>query len=195
MKKDILINNIRENFKDITLGDAYTLAEKDYYDTAHCHFDDMHVNRNMTREAWVKQEIHLIDTGGWLPEDREDAIQALKEKRRMVNRYKPLEVPPIYLNYCATGLSFIEPQGFLFYTPSVMLYALNDTEGFNSNSFNSWLFNISYKDSSEKRLEAFSKKQIITLLDFLEYIINLLDRFDREIAIEALNRIKLMSNL
>lgn len=33
MDKEILLTLIRQEFKDITLGDAYTLVEEDYYDT------------------------------------------------------------------------------------------------------------------------------------------------------------------
>ncbi|WP_224964147.1 DUF6714 family protein [Acinetobacter guillouiae] len=197
MSLETLFNQIKLEFQDVTLGDAYTLPEEDYADTSYWHFDKPHTDLNLTEEEWINQEIHFIDTGSWLPEDRQEAINAIKEKRRMLNRYNdPFEIPCVYLERCATGFSFLVPQAYLFYTPAIMNCVLNDADFNNnvkdpnilfSNSFSSWSSRLKRANSYmliSELLAYFSKRQIELLIDFLTHISLIEGEYD-----EVANRI------
>ncbi|MFY0084830.1 hypothetical protein ABTP93_22390, partial [Acinetobacter baumannii] len=76
----------------------------------------------------------------WLAADQEEAIQAIKEKRKMANRFSnPLEIPSLYLNMHFTGFSYLTPQAYLFYSPAIMKHYLNEPDSLYSNSFRWWL--------------------------------------------------------
>ncbi|MEB5476062.1 hypothetical protein [Acinetobacter pollinis] len=88
MDKEILLTQIRKEFKDITLGNDYTLVEEDYYDTSHCHFDESWISYPTSQEEWDKKEIdEMTKHSWWLPEEIEEAIKAIKEKRKILNRF------------------------------------------------------------------------------------------------------------
>lgn len=197
MNKENLLAQIREEFKSITLGDAYTLVEEDYADTARWHFDKEHTNFNLTREEWDKQQISwLKQESEWFPEDIQEAIQAIQERRKMVNRFSnPLEIPYEYLNKYQFGYMFLQPQAFLFYTPSMMIHELCNFNCINPFSFNRWLavLQLGSEDELNSLLSYFSKKQFNVLTDFLEYLLNLdtIDEFDKEDIQIVLNKIQL----
>lgn len=199
MNKETLLKKIKLEFQNVSLGDAYTLPEEDYADTSYWYFDKRRTNLNLTEEEWANQEIHLIDTNGWLPEDRQEAIQAIKEKRKMSNRFSnPLDIPFIYLDRYSTGFSYLKPKAYLFYTPAIMIYVLCDSEGFNSASFKAWLFRLSWANSYElitKLLKHFSKIQVDILIYFLRYVasINSID-INKERIKECLDNIKLLES-
>ncbi|OTG66800.1 hypothetical protein B9T28_05320 [Acinetobacter silvestris] len=198
MNTEILSRKIKLEFQNVTLGDAYTLPEEDYADTSYWYFDKRRTDLNLTEEEWAKQEIHLIDTSGWLPEERQEAIQAITEKRKMSNRFSnPLEIPFIYLDRYSTGFSYLKPKAYLFYTPAIIVYILSDSEGLNSASFSSWLFRLSWANSYELitvLLKYFSKIQVDILIDFLRYIasINSIDINNKDRIKECLDNIKLL---
>ncbi|USA45197.1 hypothetical protein NDN11_10695 [Acinetobacter sp. C26M] len=170
---ETLLEQIEVKFKNITLGNNYTLAEEDYADTSYWYFDETQPDSNLTEEEWAKQEIRFFETCGWLSVDQEEAIQAIKEKRKMANRFSnPLDIPVLYLNCYSTGYSYLKPQAYLFYTPTIMKYFLSDTEIFYSNSFTSWLNRLIWADTSEnvtELLQCFSKDQVLILKEFLLY--------------------------
>lgn len=196
MNKEILLNQIKQEFKDLTLGDTYTLAEEDYADTSHWHFDEKHIDSNLTREEWDKQEIEeMIKHRWWLPEDIEEAIKAIKEKRKMSNRFpNPLEIPYLYLNKYRVGFIFLKPQAYLFYTPSIMIHKLCNPDYIDGFSFNSWLNVLVLKENDRFNtfLNCFNNKQLDVLIDFLEYLLNLdtVDEFDKEDIQIVLNKIQ-----
>lgn len=194
METNSLLRQIKREFKNVTLGDAYTLLEEDYADTSYWYFDKRRTDLNLTEEEWIKQEIHFIDTSGWFPEDRQEAIQAIKEKRKMSNRYSdPLNIPSIYLDRYSTGFSFIEPQAYLFYTPAIMIHILIKPENLYSSSFQSWLFRLSWANSYEsisQLLKYFSKTQVEILINFLTFILSM--NTDNSRVKECLENIKLL---
>lgn len=177
MNIDTLKNQIEFEFKNVTLGDAYTLPEEDYADTSYWYFDKRRTNLNLTEEEWVKQELFLLETGNWFREDFKEAVNAIKEKRKMNNRYSnPFEISVPYLNNYHTGFGFLEPQGFLFYTPAIMSSVLKDTEFLSSPSFLSWFYRLRSLNTFEeisKLLSCFTKAQIEVLKDFLLFTSNL----------------------
>jgi len=198
MNKEILLTQIKQEFKDTTLGDAYTLAEEDYADTSHWHFDEKHIDSNLTREEWDKQEIEeMIKHRWWLPEEIEEAIKAIKEKRKMSNRFpNPLEIPYLYLNKYRVGFIFLKPQAYLFYTPSIMIHKLCNPDYIDGFSFNSWLNVLVLEKDDLNILSYFSKKQFNVLINFLEYLIHLntVDEFDKENIQIALKKIQLFKS-
>lgn len=189
LKKQIVLE-----YKNVTLGDAYTLPEEDYADTSYWYFDKRRTDLNLTEEEWIRQELHLLETGSWFREDFEEAVNAIKEKRKMNNRYvNPFEIPVSYLNNYHTGFSFLKPQGFLFYTSAIMNCVLKDTEVLSSNSFSSWLFRISESDTFEKiskLLNFFTKAQIEVLKDFFLFIADIFVE-KKERVDKCLNNIRL----
>ncbi|CAI3111039.1 hypothetical protein MWMV17_MWMV17_00658 [Acinetobacter calcoaceticus] len=195
MNIENLKKRIELEFKNVTLGKAYTLPEEDYADTSYWYFDKNRTDLNLTEEEWIKHELHLLETGGWFREDFEEAVNAIKEKRKMYNRYSnPFEIPVSYLNNYHTGFGFLKPQGFLFYTPAIMNCVLKDTEVLSSNSFSSWLFRISTSDTFEeisKLLNFFTKAQIEVLKDFLLFILDISVEKKERIN-KSLNNIKLL---
>jgi hypothetical protein len=198
MNKEILLTQIKQEFKDLTLGDTYTLAEEDYADTSHWHFDEKHIDSNLTREEWDKQEIEeMIKHRWWLPEEIEEAIKAIKEKRKMSNRFpNPLEIPYLYLNKYRVGFIFLKPQAYLFYTPSIMIHKLCNPDYIDGFSFNSWLNVLVLEKDDLNILSYFSKKQFNVLINFLEYLIHLntVDEFDKENIQIALKKIQLFKS-
>lgn len=174
MNSEVLLNNIKREFKDITLDNAYTLPEEDYADTSYWYFDKVRTDLNLTEEEWIKQETNFINTSGWYPEDRQAALNAINGKSKMFNRYSnPLDIPFRYLDIYSTGFSFLKPKAYLFYTPSTMIYVLNDSYGINSASFLSWLNRLSCANNYElvsELLKYFTKQQISILVSFLLYI-------------------------
>ncbi|MFI8143550.1 hypothetical protein [Acinetobacter sp. ABJ_C5_2] len=48
MNIDTLKNQIEFEFKNVTLGYAYTLPEEDYADTSYWYFDKQHSDSNLT---------------------------------------------------------------------------------------------------------------------------------------------------
>ncbi|WP_445535971.1 DUF6714 family protein [Acinetobacter sp. G18] len=195
MNIDTLKNQIELEFKNVTLGDAYTLPEEDYADTSYWYFDKRRTDLNLTEEEWVKQELHLLETGSWFREDFKEAVNAIKEKRKMNNRYvNPFEIPVSYLNNYHTGFSFLKPQGFLFYTPAIMSSVLKDTEVLSSPSFLSWFYRLRWSNTFEaisKLLNCFTKAQIEVLKDFLLFISNLSLEMKERVG-ECLNNISLL---
>ncbi|RZK47849.1 MAG: hypothetical protein EOO99_12120 [Pedobacter sp.] len=159
MNTESLLRQIEVEFKNVTLGDDYTLPEEDYADTSYWYFDKRRPDLNLTEEEWANQEIQFFETSGWLTEDHEEAIQAIKEKRKMFNKYSnPFDIPILYLNSYATGFSYLKPQGYLFYTPAIMNCVLNDPELnrdekypniLYSNSFHSWVFRLRRANNPE----------------------------------------------
>lgn len=176
MNTENLLQQIKLEFKNVSLDDNYTLPEEDYADTSRWHFDKRRIDLNLTEEEWANQEIHFIDTSGWLLEERQEAINAIKEKRRMSNRYpNPLEIPSIYLERYSSGFGYLTPKAYLFYTPATMIYALNDANGIDSESFRSWLRRLSWANNHElitELLKFFSKNQISILHNFLLHMSN-----------------------
>lgn len=171
MNTENLLQQIKLEFSNVSLGDDYTLPEEDYADTSRWHFDKTRVDLNLTEQEWANQEIHLINTSGWLPEERQEAINAIKEKRRMLNRYpNSIEIPSIYLDRYATGFGYLTPKAYLFYTPAIMIYTLSDSKGGDSESFTSWLNRLSWANNYEliaDLLKYFDSAQIYILIDFL----------------------------
>ncbi|MDC4862252.1 DUF6714 family protein [Acinetobacter baumannii] len=193
LKKKIILE-----YKNVTLGDAYTLPEEDYADTSYWYFDKRRTDLNLTEEEWVKQELYLLETGNWFIEDFEEAVNAIKEKRKMNNRYSnPFEIPVSYLNNYHTGFSFLKPQGFLFYTPAIMSSVLKDTEVLSSPSFLSWFYRLRSSNTFEeisKLLNCFTKAQIEVLKDFLLFISTLSREMKegKEGVYKCLNNISLL---
>lgn len=176
MNNESLLQLVEQEYKDVTLGDNYTLAEEDYADTSYWYFDKPHPDSYITEQEWEKQEISFFETCGWLSADQEEAIQAIKEKRKMRNRFEnPFNIPSFYLNMHFTGFSYLDPQAYLFYTPAIMINYLSDPD-FLTNSFTWWLSRLKRADSQEKiidLLKYFSEKQIKVLEEFLVYVFEL----------------------
>lgn len=192
MNKECLLIKIKQEFQDIILGNIYTLAEEDYADTAHWYFDKEHIDANLTREEWNKQEIEEIKKHSWwLTEEIEEAI---KEKRKMSNRFpNPLDISVEYLNRYREGFMFLQPQAYLFYTPSIMIHKLCNPDSVDGFSFDSWLSRLIFKtDELDSLLACFSKKQFSILIDFLNYLryLDTVDEFDKEDIQMALNKIQ-----
>ncbi|ENU24181.1 hypothetical protein F993_01497 [Acinetobacter proteolyticus] len=194
---ETLLEQIEVKFKNITLGDNYTLAEEDYADTSHWYFDEKGIDHNLTDEEWRDQEVRFFETCSWLSADQEEAIQAIKEKRKMANRFSnPLDIPVLYLNCYSTGYSYLKPQAYLFYTPAIMKYFLSDTEILYSNSFTSWLSRLIGADTYEDvttLLQFFSKDQVLILKEFLLYATK--SNVENERLNEALDNVKLISGI
>lgn len=174
MNVESLLSQITLEFKKVSLGNDYTLPEEDYADTSYWHFDKRRPDLNLTEDEWIDQEIRFFETCGWLTVDKEEAIQAIKEKRKMSNRFEnPLDIPALYLNSYSTGFSYLKPQAYLYYTPAIMKFTLSNPEAFYSNSFTSWLYRLVRADTHElisELLKSFSKEQIGVLREFLVYI-------------------------
>lgn len=194
-QQDILMQ-IKEAFKGVTLGNAYTLAEEDYYDTSHWHFDEKHINNNLTREEWDRQEIEgMSNHGWWLAEEIDEAIGCIQEKRKMNNTFlDPFCIPLIYLETYYWGMVFLQPQAFLFYTPSVMLNVLSSSNpnAFNLMVFTSWFYRLSGAnddDWSREKLKCFNTMQINTVIACLSYCMRLgnIHHFDKEDIQQAIN--------
>ncbi|MBF7690782.1 hypothetical protein [Acinetobacter pollinis] len=197
MNKEDLLVQISQEFKNVTLGDAYTLVEEDYYDTAHCHFDEACPLYFMSQEEWDKEEIEgMTRHSWWLPEEIEEAIKAIKEKRKISNRFpNPLDIPYKYLEAYGMGFFFLKPQAYLFYTPSMMIHILCNSEGvYHGLGFGRWLGVLQFgkEDELNSLLSHFSKKQFNLLINFLEHLINLdtIDEFDKEDTQIVLNKIQ-----
>lgn len=164
MNKEDLLAQISQEFKNVTLGDAYTLAEEDYYDTSHWHFDEKHIDSNLTREEWDKREIEgMTEHRWWLLEEIEEAIEAIKGKRKMSNKFpNPLDVSVEYLNRYREGFIFLQPQAYLFYTPSIMIHKLCNPDYIDGFSFNSWLSTLIFKtEDFNTLLNYFSKNNLV----------------------------------
>lgn len=193
MNKESLLTQIKKEFRDAVLGNSYTLVEEDYADTAHWHFDKDHTDSNLTAEEWNKQEIDFLKTSNLFQEDIEEAIRAIQEKRKMSNRFpNPLDIPPTYFDKHFTGFTYLKPEGYIFYTPSMMLYVLNNSEeALRGNGFTWWLFRLNRDDSNEV-FKCFTQNQLDILIDFLKYLINLdpINEFDKEKIQIALNKIQ-----
>ncbi|GAB3046099.1 hypothetical protein GCM10027155_09370 [Acinetobacter apis] len=188
MNKKDLLNHIRQEFKDVILGDSYTLVEEDYADTAYWHFDKEHIDSNLTSEEWNAKEINFLKTSNLFQEDIEEAIRSILEKRKMSNRFlNPLEIPPTYLDKYFTGFSYLKPEGYIFYTPSMMLYVLeNSEEALRWNGFTWWLFRLNRNDSN-RVFKCLTKNQLNILTEFLKYLIglNTINKFDKGEDIRA----------
>lgn len=171
---EILLKQIDQDFADVTLGNNYTLPEEDYADTSYWYFDKRRPDLNLIEDEWIDQEIRFFETCSWLSADQEEAIKAIKEKRKMFNRFSnPLDIPVLYLNSYPTGFSYLKPQAYLFYTPAIMKYVLSDPDAFYSNSFSWWLYRLRDANSSEsisELLKYFSEVQIEVLRNFLVYV-------------------------
>ncbi|MDF2418003.1 hypothetical protein GWP85_10865 [Acinetobacter beijerinckii] len=191
---ETLLIQVEMGFKNLTLGHDYTLAEEDYADTSHWYFDEKRIDKNLTEEEWRDQEIRFIETSGWLSIDKAEAIQAIKEKRKMANRFSsPLDIPALYLNIYFSGYSYLKPQAYLFYTPAIMKHFLNDNDTFYSNSFTSWLDRLIWAntyENIEKLLKYFSKEQIFLLKEFLHYALG--TNIEKERLNKALENIELI---
>lgn len=201
MNKEDLLTQISQEFKSVTLGDAYTLAEEDYYDTAHCHFDEACPLYFMSQEEWDNQEIEgMTKHSWWLPEEIEEAIKAIKEKRKILNRFpNPLDIPYEYLNAYGSSFGFLKPQAYLFYTPSLMIHQLCNSDYIdNGFSFTSWLGTLQFRDGDlfHALLNCFNDKQLNVLIDFLKYLLQIgtIDEFYQEETKEALNKIQLFKS-
>lgn len=194
MNKESLLTQIKKEFRDVVLGDSYTLVEEDYADTSHWYFDKDHTDSNLTSEEWNKQEIDFLKTSNLFQEDIEEAIRAIQEKRKMSNRFpNPLDISAEYLNVYREGFIFLKPQAYLFYTPSIMIHKLCNPDYIDGFSFNSWLNALIFKtEDFNTLLNYFSKKQFSILIDFLKYLLNLdtVDEFDKEKMQIALNQIQ-----
>ena len=200
MNTENLLQQIKLEFSNVSLGDNYTLPEEDYADTSRWHFDKTRVDLNLTEQEWADQEIHLINTSGWLPEERQEAINAIKEKRRMLNRYpNPIEIPSIYLDRYATGFGYLTPKAYLFYTPAIMIYILSDSKGCDSVSFTSWLNRLSWANNYElitDLLKYFDNAQVCILIDFLMSISRKTDmNFDSTKIEICLNNMTLLNGI
>lgn len=173
-----LIKAIKDVFKGVTLGGTYTLAEEDYFDTAHCHFDEACPLYFMSQADWDKREIENISNHHWwLDDEIEDAIQCIQQHRKMRNRFPhPLHIPLEYMNVYHTGFTFLTGKAYLFYTPSLLIYVLNDVSNMNSNAFSHWLFRLVRFETSDL-LKYFNQHQSDLLLDCLRclYCLNYLD--------------------
>lgn len=195
MNIDTLKKQIEQEYKDVTLGDNYTLAEEDYADTSYWYFDKQHPDSNLTAEEWASQELGFFETCGWLAADQEEAIQAIKEKRKMANRFSnPLEIPSLYLNMHFTGFSYLAPQAYLFYTPAIMKHYLNEPDFFYNNSFTWWLNRLERANSPDlikALLEYFDVQQVDVLEKFLLYVFkSSTENTDVNIALDNLRLIK-----
>ncbi|MFI8143553.1 hypothetical protein [Acinetobacter sp. ABJ_C5_2] len=195
MKNENLLQLIEQEYKDVTLGDNYTLAEEDYADTSYWYFDKQHPDSNLTAEEWASQELGFFETCGWLAADQEEAIQAIKEKRKMANRFRnPLEIPSLYLNMHFTGFSYLAPQAYLFYTPAIMKHYLNEPDFFYNNSFTWWLHRLERANSPDlikALLEYFDVQQVDVLEKFLLYVFKSSNEYkDINIALDNLRLIK-----
>lgn len=190
--KDTLLKKVKQSFKDVTLGEVYTLVEEDYADTSHWHFDEKIINSKLTEVEWIRQEIDNIKKSSFFLEDKTEAMRAIQEKRKMVNRYSnPLEIPTNYLNKYATGFSFLQPQAYLFYTPSIMIHALNNIDELHSNGSYSWLCKLSWSHTDKAFLKCFSQSQIEDLIDFLRYVAHLcIGDNIKSIVLSCLDKIK-----
>ena len=195
MNIDTLKKQIEQEYKDVTLGDNYTLAEEDYADTSYWYFDKQHPDSHLTAEEWASQELGFFETCGWLAADQEEAIQAIKEKRKMVNRFSnPLEIPSLYLNMYFTGFSYLAPQAYLFYTPAIMKHYLNEPDSLYSNSLTWWLHRLERANSPDlikALLEYFDVQQVDVLEKFLLYVFKSSNEYkDINIALDNLRHIK-----
>lgn len=195
MNKENLLKQIEQEFNGLSLGNNYTLAEEDYADTSYWYFDKPHPNSNLTAEEWASQELGFFETCGWLSADRDEAIHAIKEKRKMRNRFEnPLNIPSLYLNMHFTGFSYLTPQAYLFYTPAIMKHYLNEPDSLYSNSFTWWLNRLkraNTPDSIKTLLEYFDVQQVDVLEKFLLYVFKLSTEYkDVNIALDNLRHIK-----
>lgn len=195
MNKENLLKQIEQEFKGLSLGNNYTLAEEDYADTSYWYFDKQHPDSNLTAEEWASQELGFFETCGWLAADQEEAIQAIKEKRKMTNRFSnPLEIPSLYLNMHFTGFSYLAPQAYLFYTPAIMKHYLNEPDFFYNNSFRWWLNRLKRANSPDlikELLEYFDVQQVDVLEKFLLYVFKSSNEYkDINIALDNLRLIK-----
>lgn len=194
MNKENLQQLIEQEFKHVSLGDNYSLAEENYADTSYWYFDKQHPDSNLTDEEWASQEIVFFETCGWLAADQEEAIQAIKEKRKMANRFSnPLEIPSLYLNMHFTGFSYLKPQAYLFYTPAILKHSLSDPDFLHTNSFIWWLARLRRADSQDKiaeLLKCFGGKQIDVLEEFLLYVFEF--RNENNDITSALRNLKLI---
>lgn len=186
---DDLTLEIHQAFKDVTLGNAYTLAEQNYYDKHHWHFDEQPIS-NVKRATGNQQAIQWIQTNNWLQADQDEAIQAIQQQRKMLNRLpNPLAIPDEYIDCYYAGFTSLSSQAYLFYTPSLILHALKHS-AFNTPSFKTWLYCLSYLDIKDL-LKDFQKVQADILLDFLEYILNSTDTdIDHQEIETCIDRIK-----
>ncbi|MDO3665354.1 hypothetical protein [Acinetobacter higginsii] len=197
MDSNYLMKQVDFAFHNVELGNNYTLAEEDYADTSYWYFDKTHPDSNLTEEEWRDQESRFIETGGWLSADQTEALQAIEEKRKMINRFSnPLDIPILYLNCYSSGFSYLKPQAYLFYTPAIMKNFLEDQEVFYTNSFTSWLDRLTWANSLESILDLiryFSKDQIEVLQDFLLYVLSsVVENDDVKIALDNLKLIRKM---
>lgn len=195
MNKENLLKQIEQEFKGLSLGNNYTLAEEDYADTSYWYFDKQHPDSNLTAEEWASQELGFFETCGWLTADQEEAIQAIKEKRKMANRFSnPLEIPSLYLNMHFTGFSYLTPQAYLFYSPAIMKHYLNEPDSLYSNSFRWWLNRLKRANSPDlikELLEYFDVQQVDVLEKFLLYVFKSSNEYkDINIALDNLRLIK-----
>jgi hypothetical protein len=175
-----------EQFGDVTLSsDAYTLAEEDWYDTSHAHMDGQPrpcFNFDYPLSQWLAdEEQELRSSHGWWREiEREEAIEALQQQRKMRNFYPDWQdIPLDYLCVYGTGFTFSSSAGFYFYTPALLMWVfkkdeLNDGERhYLETTFDSWAFNITYLSEQgdlDRKLKDFSDKQIHTLIKLLAQI-------------------------
>lgn len=195
MNIDTLKKQIEQEYKDVILGDNYTLAEEDYADTSYWYFDKQHPDSNLTVEEWASQELGFFETCGWLAADQEEAIHAIKEKRKMRNRFEnPLNIPSLYLNMHFTGFSYLEPHAYLFYTPAIMIHYLSEPDFLYGNSFRWWLTRLiraNSPDSIKELLEYFDVQQVDVLEKFLLYVFKSSTEYkDVNIALDNLRHIK-----
>ncbi|WP_333660562.1 DUF6714 family protein [Acinetobacter sp.] len=178
-----------EQFGDVTLAtDAYTLAEEDWYDNSHAHMDGQPrpcFNFDYPLSQWLDDEEQALHSsyGYWRELERQEAIEALRQQRKMRNTYPNWQdIPLDYLYAYYTGFTFSSSAGFYFYTPPLLMWMfkqdeLNDWQQQHLDTvFNSWAFNITYSSQQydlNRKLRNFSDKQLYTLIVLLKLLPNL----------------------
>ncbi|ELA09174.1 hypothetical protein MOMA_02165 [Moraxella macacae 0408225] len=111
------------------------------------------------------------EISNWLEKDRVEALNSIRNNRKMLNPYKDwTEVPFEYLNIHYTGFSGLDAKGF-FYTPAVIYNVLERAdERLNSAAVLWWFFRLNdefLKYRSNDLLKFFNDFQLTLLIEFL----------------------------
>ncbi len=144
-RKEDLINEIREAFKNVKLEDGVGLWEAQGIDDYADNETIAELSKKDEREDWDKISCKDLD-------------------------------------YCYSSLCFFDAKGMLFHLPKFLIFEISDGLTSHDLIFTLELNDEKYKEYQNDRFSLLNKKQILCIIHFLEYKLEMVNLNDTSCA-------------
>ena len=162
-----LLDSIEVAFRGVSLGNAYTLLEEDFFDTHYRHFDKID-DQYLSANNCTPRDLLLKWGFDWPISSQEIAIKAIENRCRAENQFKSWS--EVTYNYFCThnAITFLSPDAFVYYLPAMMqIYLENYQSNLNMYYIDSFIFYI--ETFHQKIISLLTNEQLNATIEFLKF--------------------------